>query len=374
MKSSNTRKTKSSKSPLLFLSSLVYLLFTFYSSDLNAKQIPLRVGIAGSAPFVIHKDSIDDSGIAIEIWENIAAKANFEYASIDYNDVSSALRALQLGEVDVVIGPLSITAQRMEFVRFTQPFFQSGLSIVSRSEHKSLIDRIKPFFSFKLIIAISVFLFILGLVGTFFWLAERKHSPEQFPMKAAPGIANGMWLAIVTMSTTGYGDRAPITFWGRVIAGSWMVISIIFATSMVAGIASTLTLTGLDKSEITMASELNKQKTGVIENSPAEEFAEEKNAKIIKIKNLEDGYQKLLDKEIDALLFDRTQVLYFLKQNSNESISISPYEYDKLGYGFATQLNSDLTHQINIHLLHMAESGKLTRILHSWLGDYEKSN
>lgn len=252
----------------------------------------------------------------------------------------------------------------MEKVKFTQPYFQSGLSIVSRSDSKGIIDRIKPFFSFKLLIAIGVFVFILAIVGSLFWLAERKQSPEQFPMNAASGIGNGMWLAIVTMSTTGYGDRAPITFWGRVIAGCWMVTSIIFATSMVAGIASTLTLTGMDKSEITTSKQLSNQKTAVIKGSPAAEFAEEKNAKLVYITSLEEGYQKLKDKEVNALLFDRPQMLYFLQNNNKDHITISPYEDDKLGYGFATQLNSDLSHKININLLSLAENGSLSIILH----------
>ena len=98
---------------------------------------------------------------------------------------------------------------------------------MSNSEGHGWWDRIAPFFSKSLLYAVFIFLFILSIVGTLVWLTERNASPEQFPKDPAHGIANGMWLAIVTMTTTGYGDRAPITFWGRIITGSWMVISII---------------------------------------------------------------------------------------------------------------------------------------------------
>ena len=120
--------------------------------------------------------------------------------------------------------------------------------------------------------AIGVFLLILSIVGTLLWLAERKESPEQFPKGPLQGIGTGMWLAIVTMTTTGYGDKAPITLLGRIITGTWMVISIIFATSMVAGLASILTLSSLDSTTISSIEELSGRKLQLSMGQPLKNF------------------------------------------------------------------------------------------------------
>jgi len=40
-------------------------------------------------------------------------------------------------------------------------------------------------------------------------------------------IPAAMWWCIVTLTTTGYGDMYPVTFWGRVIAGATMLMGLV---------------------------------------------------------------------------------------------------------------------------------------------------
>lgn len=183
------------------------------------------MGVTGGEPFVFTES---DKGISVEIWDKIADKQSWEYNYLVFENVEDALSALSKGELDLVVGPISITAKRLETMRFSQPFYNSSISIISRVGNQGLWQKIKPLFSINLVMAVAIFLIILAIVGTFLWLAERKKSPEQFSNDPLAGIGTGMWLAIVTMSTTGYGDKAPITLMGRIIAGSWMIISIIF--------------------------------------------------------------------------------------------------------------------------------------------------
>lgn len=351
----------------LFLPLMVLFPFTLYSQTVVPDTTALRVGVAGNAPFVIHENN-EEMGIAVEIWEAIAANANWSFHSIPYPSVSDAINALEKGDIDVVVGPSSITSERTEVISFSQPYYQSSLSILSRSDYLSTWDRISPFFSMKLLIAVCVFLFILGCVGTLLWLAERKASPNQFPAEPARGIANGMWCAIVTMSTTGYGDIAPITFMGRVIAGMWMVISIIFATTMVAGIASTLTLTGMGNSVITKVEQLNKNKVATLVATPTADLIREFHGQIVPVETLDEAYQLLVDKKVNAIVFDRPQMLYFQVNNPNPSVTISEAEYVRQGYGFAFSLNSPLRHTLNVHLLHLTEAGEINKIISQWIG------
>ncbi|UAY55376.1 transporter substrate-binding domain-containing protein [Arachidicoccus terrestris] len=326
----------------------------------------MRVGIAGSPPFIM-SGAQSQSGIAYEVWTAIADAENWDFTTQRFNTVSDALSALKDGQLDLVVGPVSITSERVETMDFSQPYYFSGLSIMSRKDEPTLFERIQPFFSMKLLVAVVVFLFILAIVGTLIWLAERKKSPEQFPPDITHGIANGMWLAIVTMSTTGYGDRAPITLWGRIIAGCWMVISIIFATSMVAGIASTLTLTGMGSNTITEARQLTGKTVATPSFQVSKSFLDEFKAKAVKTQSLTEAYQLLQQKKVAAIVFDRPQLLYFQKEHPSDNIIVSRSVYDPTGYGFAFPLKSPLIKKVNIRMLQLNELGSVKHIIKAWI-------
>lgn len=357
---------------LLLTAILLFSAFFTHAQDTSFLSRPdttsLRVGVAGSAPFVVNTND-ELSGISIELWQSVAAQAGWSYNTQIFKSVEAALRDLKAGKIDVVVGPISITSDRTKTIRFAQPYYQSSLSILSVSKPPSMWERLSPFFSINLLIAVFIFVFILACVGTLLWLAERKKNPEQFPPNFIHGVPNGMWCAIVTMSTVGYGDIAPKTGRGRIVAGGWIVISIIFATSMVAGIASTLTLSSINHTIITKAEDLNRKNVAAPPASPAADFIKEYGGKEVPIDNIAHGIQLLKDKKADAIVFDRPQLLYYLKKNPEKNLTISHSEYEKLGYGFAFPLHSDLVHPTNIYLLHDAETDKAARIKKEWLGD-----
>lgn len=346
------------------------------STPKKAKAAPtnpqiLRVAVAGSEPFVV-KGNSGLEGISVEIWQAAAAMAGWRYRFQMYGSVPEALAAVTAGDADLVVGPVSITAERAQRVRFTEPYFGSSLSILSRTDAPTIWERIEPFFSKSFFWAVAVLSFILALVGTLIWLAERDESSEQFPRKAAPGIANGIWLAIVTMTTVGYGDKAPRTVWGRLLTAIWMIVSIVTATSLVAGIASTLTLTGMKTTTISSTSQLSGKSVAVLENSPGQVLAQDYRARPRPVESIRQGYELVKQKRVDAFIFDRPQLLYLLQQEHDSDLAISKSEYMHQGYGFAAPLRSLVVHDLNVTLLRLQESGRVRRIIRVWLGEAEE--
>jgi polar amino acid transport system substrate-binding protein len=324
----------------------------------------LRVGLAGNEPFVFVDDN---SGIAIEIWEEIADDQSWDYGYTSYNSVDEAIMALRNGDIDLVVGPISITAERLVHSDFSQPFYNSSVSILSRIQDKGLWERVKPFFSLELLYAVGVLVLVLAIVGTLLWLAERKDSPEQFPDSIAGGVGTGMWLAIVTMTTTGYGDKAPVTVAGRIITSVWMIVSIVSATSLVAGIASTLSLSAMDVSTVSTVEQLTNKRAGTIAGSTSEMFLDDYGVAINEYQSLSEAVEELEKGNVDAVVFDRPQLLYYLKENDERNLILSKAEYYKQGYGFAFPSKSGLDYEVNRNLLELAEDQKIAKIIHSYI-------
>lgn len=76
--------------------------------------------------------------------------------------------------------------------------------------------------------AATVLVVVLGTLGGY--LAE---SPVNTQFK---NLGDSLWWTLVTMSTVGYGDKVPITVWGRVIATICMVAGPILMVSVVGSI------------------------------------------------------------------------------------------------------------------------------------------
>ena len=75
-------------------------------------------------------------------------------------------------------------------------------------------------------------LFFVVFIGTstLAYVFERHAQPEIFG-----SVPRTMWWAIVTLTTTGYGDMVPVTVWGRLLAG-WVMIGGIVVFALWAGI------------------------------------------------------------------------------------------------------------------------------------------
>jgi voltage-gated potassium channel len=101
---------------------------------------------------------------------------------------------------------------------------------VPYSEGLSLLGRVIETTRSTLLSVLLSFGIVLLCAGTLAYLFERDMQPTTFG-----SIPDALWWAVVTLTTTGYGDTVPITLAGRCLAGIVMISGIsVFA--LLAGI------------------------------------------------------------------------------------------------------------------------------------------
>ncbi|MGD9721350.1 MAG: ion transporter [Pirellulales bacterium] len=88
--------------------------------------------------------------------------------------------------------------------------------------------------------------FAVGMVALFSATAihefERDAQPEKFGR-----LSDGLWWALVTLTTVGYGDLYPVTGWGRLVAAITMVVGIGILGTFISLIGSSLVTTMNDE-------------------------------------------------------------------------------------------------------------------------------
>ena len=102
---------------------------------------------------------------------------------------------------------------------------------VPRRASKAFSDRMKRAVARRRIFPYLVLMttglaLIAGFVAT---LVDRE---------AFPTFGTGVWWAIVTLGTVGYGDVVPHTAWGRVVGGAVIVVGVTFLSFLIAIVTS----------------------------------------------------------------------------------------------------------------------------------------
>jgi voltage-gated potassium channel len=95
-----------------------------------------------------------------------------------------------------------------KLVRYTQGLASLG-RVISHARH-------------ALLAVLLVFGIVLLMAASLAYLIERQVQPELFG-----SVPQALWWAIVTLTTTGYGDVIPITLMGRVLSGFVMVAGVL---------------------------------------------------------------------------------------------------------------------------------------------------
>ena len=325
----------------------------------------LRVGVSGSPPFVMEEDS-QLSGISIEIWKDVAERLDQPYKFIVQPNTNANVKAVADGSVDLAIGPISITSTRLANpkIDFTQPYYHGYEGLLIPQKPPGLITRLRPFIGWAALSSVGILISLLFIFGNLIWLAERRKNTEQFPRQYLHGVGNGMWFGLVTLTTVGYGDRAPQSRSGRTIAGIWMIISLVAVSSITAGLASafTLSLAGLTPSAFREKNDLRGKKIAVVEGTTSLRWGKMYEIDAFLTKDLNAAIQVLKQGKVEGIIFDEAPLRHYLKQNKTSKLKLANFPLAIQTYGFVLPMGSPLRNRLNIELLDMELNGVTKKI------------
>ncbi|MGB7842788.1 MAG: transporter substrate-binding domain-containing protein [Salinimicrobium sp.] len=338
-------KTRTSGTLLLLIALFTYSFTPLLAQDTTAVTgNKLVIGITPTAPFVM-KENGKYSGLSIKSWKLVNEELETEYEFKEYESLSSLLTALENGEVDLSINPITVTDKRMQKIDFSQPYFISHTGIAKRKE-SSMWKYISNILSWNFISAILILLGVIFIFGLLVWIFERRGNNDEFE-RGHRGIFQGFWWSAVTMTTVGYGDKSPRTFGGRFVGFIWMFLAIIMISSLTAGIASSLTVQNI-QDEISSVEDLERFETTTVASSSAEELLEQYGIDSEKVTNAAEGFERVKNKETELFVYDQPILTYYIEEHElGKNLEVLQNTLKKDYYSYSFPKGSSLVKKID---------------------------
>ena len=337
----------------------------------------LIVGIWSAPPFNMRQADRSWTGLSVDLWREIASdlKTDFEFREIRVDD---RFGALMNGWIDVCVGPTTITAQREEMIDFTHQFFSAGLRVAMRTkdvrnDSNLILPLLRKLFSREVL---KIFLLIFGILlvaAILIWLCERRKNPAHFggQGKKLSGIGSAVWWSAVTMTGVGYGDLYPRTLTGRIVAVTWMFISLVLISIFTATMASLLTAEKLGRQKVIQSpQDLKGLIIGTGPNTTGQGYARENH---LDFRVLE-GDQLLPALEtgrIDAVINDGPILSYEIHTRYRDKLLVLPIHLNAEYYAFCVKEGSSLREPINRSLLGRLAEPEWQDLVRHYLGEYE---
>jgi polar amino acid transport system substrate-binding protein len=325
----------------------------------------LLVGTRVIPPFIIKNADGTYSGISMDLWKEIAGRLKLDYQVREF-EIKDLIAAGKAGTVDAIVS-VTISAEREKEFDLTHAFYSTGLAIaVIPKADGGIISTIKQIMTAKFAKLIALLFLVLSIIGALMWLVERRRN-EQFGGTARHGLGVGLWWSAVTMTTVGYGDKAPVTFLGRVLGLVWMFAAILIISSFTASISSVLTVSQLESS-INGPKDLAGKRVGTLETTAAAKYCQTHSIGYKACKDVPAAVEALSKGELDAVVYEAPVLQYVVKNQSNSAITVLPGTFDNHGYGFGLRTGSPLREQFNQEMLTFTASDAWPALLSNYLG------
>ena len=328
---------------------------------------PIRVGITEVPPFVMQDEAGEWQGISIDLWREIAGNLDIDYELVPMA-FPELLAGARDGSIDVAVGALTMTAEREAEFDFTHPFYQTGLAIaVPRHESPGILRSLGALISWQFLSLVAGLGLLLLAVGALLWLVERRRNAEQFGGSPAEGIGASFWWAAVTMTTVGYGDKAPVTLAGRLIALVWMFAGLIMVASFTAAITSALTVSNLQR-QINGPGDLPGNRVATVAETASAQYLSEQRIEQAPYADLTSAMRAVAEGHADAVVYDQPLMQYRNRDLGPQRLQVLPDTFAEQLYAFALPPDSDLRGPLAQEVLRVTESADWRALLESYLG------
>jgi polar amino acid transport system substrate-binding protein len=309
-----------------------------------------RVGIFESPPYTMRGADGQWRGLNVDLWKEIASELNLQYR---FGEASpdTILDDIAHERLDIAIAPFAATIDRETLIDFTNAFLvaETGIAVRRNGDRERWLTIAQALITpttLRLYLAIT---FLVFLAGAVLWLLERRRNP-QFSGGALQGMGSGFWWSGVTTVAVGYGDKVPITFWGRMVALLWMFVSLILVTAFTAFVTAKLAVS--EFGQVRGPSSLRNALVGTVEGAAVSELLRYERIRHRVYSSVPKALAALEKGEVNAVVYSAAILDYYAERTPAKAIEVLPQTFDRQNLAFPLTDGSPLRGPINDALRH----------------------
>jgi len=319
----------------------------------NVFASPLyTIGVKEAKPFS-YKENGQWKGISINLIRLLSEDMGFRYKFVEDKTVDQLIGDTENHATDFSIAAVSTTAAREKVVDFSHPYFSTSMGILSYG--KPPWYETVWWIAKRLLITLVIFIVGLYIVGA---LADKIDGDENIR-----NPHEGAWWALVTFTTTGYGDYVPKTGKGKIFASIWMVASLILLSTFTGYLASAMTIKQMSTAPITLGN-LYSSSVVTVKGTTSQRLLDNLGIKYHSVQTADEAVDLVMKRRVRAFAYDSALLQYYA--NTNGNLSMVTVDANNENYAIVFPQGSQLTEQFNVGILRVMTSPKWKDVRHEY--------
>ena len=324
----------------------------------------LRVGVLdGSPPCSELRGAGRWQGKAVDLWHFVAARERLAYTFDPYPNAKALLEASRLGQVDLGVGCLTITPERVGTYRFSLPFQESGVALLMGANRLATLRAVlEGLLDARLLGLLAGYLVAIGALSVAVWRTEGGYPPgsamEAGSATRSEGGSAGRWpprdwwrryALVFQVLATGPGTNTIVaTTRGQGLVVLSYLLRIVFGSLIV----STITLDVLRQAPMSDAlpdslDDLAGRRVAARPGSVSEKLLRspplQGRVTVVPLPRLSDAPTLLLERRVDAVLADEQQLRHVraeapMRQRSRLRLVLDGQRPESQAFVFSPQL------------------------------------
>jgi polar amino acid transport system substrate-binding protein len=317
----------------------------------------LHVAAYDAAPYAARNANGLYWGASVDLWRRVAEDRHWTYDLTLVASMEDIVAGVADGRYDVAIGAITITPDRLAHIAFSYPSHRSGVAVaMARQSGFGAFLAQYGAVANRLGVLVALMFGLLLVTGVLIWLFERRAHRIRSSETSIGNVFEGLYWAVVTMTTVGYGDKAPHTYSGRAVAVLWMLGSLVLISLLSTSLVAQLTVDQLADTAPITTHDLAGLRRAAAANSSGAEFLTAAGLRFQTYDNLEAALAALAAHQTDAVVNSVGALQWAVANGFSRTAEVRAGLLAPALMGFALQANSPLLVPLDEALVRITSS------------------